>query len=143
MPALIKLSFDECERLLRRGTFGRIVLSTPHGNNIVPVNYAVHGDAVVVSTSPEGMLARYADGADLLFEVDLVNDERWNGWSVVARGRGRVGYDGANDRPAPVRPWADGDRSCEVRLAWDKLTGRRVGVAWDAEAAMYSRRAVR
>lgn len=111
----------------------------------MPVNYAVHGHDVVVRTSPEGILARYADGAELLFEVDLVDEERWNGWSVVARGRGRIGYDDPHVPPVPtyVRPWAEGDRTCELHLAWDELSGRKVGVAWDAEAAMYSRRNVR
>ena len=116
------LTVDECERLLRRGTFGRVVLSTPHGNEIVPVNYAVHESTVVVHTSPDGLLARHADGAELLFEVDLVDEERWNGWSVVARGRGRISHDFR--AVPPVRPWAAGERSCELQLRWDVLTGR-------------------
>jgi hypothetical protein len=143
MPALIELSVAECERLLRRGTFGRVVLSTPSGNHIVPVNYAVHEATVVVRTSAEGVLAQYADGAELLFEVDLVDEERWNGWSVIARGRGRVENVGPGPGTVPVRPWAAGDRSCEVRLTWERVSGRKVGAAWDAEAAMYSKRAVR
>lgn len=143
MPSLIELTADECDRLLRRGTFGRMVLSTPLGNEIVPVNYAVHESAVVVHTSPEGVLARYADGAELLFEVDLVDEENWHGWSVVARGRGRTGHAALIDTPvASVRPWAGGDRSCEVRLTWETLSGRKVGDAWDAEQAMYSQRSV-
>jgi len=144
MPALTDLSLDECQRLLRRGTFGRIVLSTPYGNEIVPVNYAVDEATVVVNTSPGGRLARYADGAELLFEVDLVDEERWHGWSVVAKGRGRISFHDLDGRAAPsvTRPWADGDRRCELRLTWRSVSGRKVGVGWDAEAAMYSRRAV-
>lgn len=141
MPSLIELTADECERLLRRGTFGRMVLSTPRGNEIVPVNYAVHESTLVVHTSPGGLLGRYADGADLVFEVDLVDEERWHGWSVVARGRGRVSSD--YRAVPPVRPWADGDRGCEVQLTWDQLSGRRIGAGWDVEEAMYSRKAVR
>jgi len=141
MPSLTVLTVDECERLLRRGTFGRMVLSTPHGNEILPVNYAVHEATVVVHTSPDGLLARYADGAQLVFEVDLVEEERWQGWSVIARGRGRVSSD--YRAVAPVRPWAAGGRTCEVQLSWDELSGRKLGAGWDAEEAMYSRRAVR
>ena len=146
MPALSVLPADECERLLRRGTFGRIGLSTPRGIDIVPVNYAVREATIVVRTAPDGMLARYADGADLVFEVDLVDEERWHGWSVVARGRGHIGrYDPDPDSSAapPARPWASGDRSHELQLAWDELSGRKVGEGWDAAEAMYSRRAVR
>jgi hypothetical protein len=141
MPSLSELTADECERLLRRGTFGRVVLSTPHGNEIVPVNYAVHESTVVVHTSPEGLLARYADGADLVFEVDLVDEERWHGWSVVARGSGRISFDFR--AVSPVRPWADGDRCCELQLTWERLTGRKVGAGWDTEESMYSRKDVR
>ena len=143
MPALTELTVDQCERLLRRGTFGRVVLSTPRGIHILPVNYAVQGAAVVVRTSADGLLARYADGAELLFEIDLVDEERWHGWSVVARGCGRIEHAGPGNGTVPpaVRPWADGDRACELRLTWDELSGRKVGSGWDAEAAMYSRRA--
>lgn len=142
MPALIELTDDECEHLLRRGTFGRVVLTTPHGPDIVPVNYVVEGHSVVVRTAPDGMLARYGDGATLLFEVDLVDEERWHGWSVVARGRGSVA-DAGPVAAARVRPWAAGHRAREVRIAWDELSGRRVGTGWDLQATMYSRRDVR
>jgi hypothetical protein len=109
------------------------------------VNYAVQEATVVIRTSAEGILARYAEGAELLFEVDLIDEERWHGWSVVARGRGRIEHtdSGPGTVPPPVRPWAEGDRSCELRLTWDELQGRKVGAGWDAEAAMYSRRATR
>ena len=26
-----------------------------------------------------------------------------------------------------VRPWADGDRGCEIRLHWTTLSGRQIG----------------
>ena len=141
MPALIELTVEECERLLRRGTFGRVVLSTPLRTEVLPVNYAVHDSTLVVHASRDGLLARYADGADLVFEVDFVDEERWQGWSVVARGRGRVSTDFRG--VAPVRPWAAGERTCEVQLGWDELTGRKVGAGWDPEETGYSRRAVR
>jgi uncharacterized protein len=140
MPSLAVLAVDECERLLRRGTFGRMVLSTPERTEILPVNYAVHEATVVVHTSPDGLLARHGDGAELVFEVDYVDEERWQGWSVVVRGRGRVSVDFR--AVPPVRPWAAGERSCEVQLTWRELTGRKVGTGWDPEAAMYSRKAI-
>ena len=141
MPVLREIAPSQCERLLRRGTFGRVVLTTPDGPEIVPVNYAVRDDTVVVHTSPDGLLARHADGRRIAFEVDLVDESRWHGWSVVAHGVGEIGpaapEAAAPDRP---RPWADGDRSCELRLPWTRLTGRRIGDGWDLEATMYSRR---
>jgi nitroimidazol reductase NimA-like FMN-containing flavoprotein (pyridoxamine 5'-phosphate oxidase superfamily) len=143
MPTLSVLTIGECERLLRRGTFGRVVLATPHGPDIFPVNYAAQGDEVVVRVSPDSQLARFGDGAELLFEVDLVDEERWHGWSVVARGRGQVVAEPGADAGPTARPWVDGDRHCEIRLRWDQLTGRKVGLGWDAEAAQYSLRVMR
>ena len=52
----IDLTHAQCERLLRAGTTGRIALSTPDGPHIVPVNYSVVGDAIVVRTTPYSLL---------------------------------------------------------------------------------------
>jgi nitroimidazol reductase NimA-like FMN-containing flavoprotein (pyridoxamine 5'-phosphate oxidase superfamily) len=142
MPALRELSPSQCERLLRRGAFGRVVMATSDGPEIVPVNYAISADTVVIRTSPTGLLARHADGRSIAFEVDLVDESRWIGWSVVAHGTGQILPDPDDRSPDRVRArtWADGDRSCELRLAWTRLTGRRVGDGWDLEGSMYTRR---
>jgi nitroimidazol reductase NimA-like FMN-containing flavoprotein (pyridoxamine 5'-phosphate oxidase superfamily) len=130
MPAIHELDHAECQALLRRGSFGRVVLATPKGVEILPVNYAVHDDTIVMRTSSLSLLTRHGDGADLVFEVDEVDPAYWSGWSVVARGRG-VLVRSANDVPLArrVRPWPDGDHSWELRLTWTELTGRRVGGA--------------
>jgi len=144
MPVLTTLSGSECERLLRRGTFGRVVLMSPLGPEILPVNYAVQGDEIVVRVSAGGTLARHGTG-EFAFEVDQVDEERWHGWSVIARGHGAV-VEAVVDEPkngVRARPWADGDRPCELRLTWTELTGRRIGVGWDLESGMYSRKATR
>ena len=129
MPALHVLDPAECERLLRRGSFGRLVLSTPEGPEIFPVNYAVQDDAIVVRTSSSGAIARHGDDAEVVFEIDRVDEEYWSGWSVVARGRGELASDPTDDVTVgrPVRSWVDEDRDSELRVAWRELTGRRVG----------------
>lgn len=143
MPALHELDPVQCERLLRRGTFGRVGLSTPHGPVILPVNYAVHDDAVVIRTTADGVLARYGHENQIVFEVDAIEEERWRGWSVLAHGRGRLVVDPSRRPPGEVaRPWAGGERTAELRLVWTELTGRRVGDGGDPEASMYSRRPV-
>ena len=138
MPEVHEIDLPTCERLLRRGAFGRFALTTPRGPEIVPVNYVVRDDAVVVRTDPTAVLARHGAGAPLVFEVDAVDPEYWSGFSVIARGVGEV----VEDPPKPgsgtptARPWADGDRSCEVRLRWTELTGRRVGRRGDLESLL-------
>jgi nitroimidazol reductase NimA-like FMN-containing flavoprotein (pyridoxamine 5'-phosphate oxidase superfamily) len=129
MPAIHVLASAECERLLRQECFGRLVLETPEGPEIFPVNYAVQGDAIVVRTSSSGTIARYGHDAEVVFEIDLVDQEYWSGWSVVARGRGELVGDPSDDVPAGrrVRSWVDEDRDSELRMVWRELTGRRVG----------------
>jgi hypothetical protein len=134
---LRELAPSQCERLLRRATFGRVALTTPDGPEILPVNYAVRDDNVVVRTSPDGLLARHADGRRIAFEVDLVDESRWHGWSVVAHGVAEIVSDPGPARGGAPRPWAGGDRGCELRLPWTRLTGRRLGEGWDLEAGMY------
>lgn len=130
MPAVQRLAASTCLELLRRETFGRVALAGPRGPEIVPVNFVVVGGTVVFATDPRSVLGQFADGSALALEVDAVDPERWQGWSVVARGLGRRHADGAevpaDHRCRPV-PWAAGDRSAIIELSGLKLSGRRVG----------------
>jgi uncharacterized protein len=130
-----ELSNRECEALLRAGVAGRIALSTPTGPHIVPVNYSVVDDAIVVRTSPYSLLGTHGRETTLAFEIDGFDVERERGWSVQARGRAEVVTDRAElERlrlAAPRQPWAGGARVLVLRLRWTELTGRRLGDAWD------------
>lgn len=144
MPELLELPYEKCEQLLRAGVLGRIVLNRPTGPEIVPVNYVVVADAILIRTTPGSLLDRYVDGAAVAFEVDDVNYERWHGWSVVARGRGqRVSPEQLTDeeRHVPGPPaWVSRDEESWIRLRWDALTGRRIGSGWSPLAEMPVRR---
>jgi hypothetical protein len=139
MPQISELEERECLSLLRAGSFGRFGVQTKHGPLVLPVNYVVRDDTIVVQTSPLGVLATYGDGATVAFEVDQVDEERWHGWSVVARGQARLVHGLPPGGPAKARPWADGDRSSELQLTWSELTGRRVGTARDVTSARPAR----
>jgi uncharacterized protein len=134
MPDPRELDRAECERLLRNGVVGRMALSTPEGPHIIPVNYAVVDDTVVVRTSSYSVLGTYGPNAMVAFEVDHVDHDRHVGWSVVARGRAWVEVD--PDQVARIRdgwqprPWASGTRNLYLRLRWDSLTGRALGKDW-------------
>jgi uncharacterized protein len=139
MPQIIELDQRECLSLLRAGSFGRFGLQTEEGPLVVPVNYVVRDDTVAVQTSPLGVLATYGHGATVAFEVDQVDEELWHGWSVVARGQGRLVHGSPPGGPARARPWADGDRSSEFQLTWSELTGRRIGTGRDVAPAAPAR----
>lgn len=135
MPESRELSPSECEALLRAGVVGRVALSTPGGPHIVPVNYSVVGSAVVIRTSPYGVLGTYGRDSTLAFEVDGVDHERQRGWSVVVRGRAEAVHDPDEiDRIRRVwepRPWASGSRTLFLRLHWNEISGRQLGGSWD------------
>lgn len=130
MTSLATLPAHDCERLLRGAVFGRLAFSTPGRLEVIPVNYSVMGDAVLVRTTPGSLLDRHADGATLLIEVDEIDHERWHGWSVVARGlaeRIEEGQLTIGERVSPGPPsWVSG-RDVWIRLRWDEITGRKLG----------------
>jgi nitroimidazol reductase NimA-like FMN-containing flavoprotein (pyridoxamine 5'-phosphate oxidase superfamily) len=135
MPESRELDPQECERLLRAGVVGRVALATPEGPHIIPVNYAVFEDTIVVRTSSYSLLGTYGRSTMLAFEVDHVDHDRHVGWSVVARGRGWAEVDQEEieriRRSWQPRPWAAGTRNIYVRLRWESLTGRRLGTDWN------------
>ncbi len=131
-----EMTEEECRQLLGAGGVGRVALSTPDGPHIVPVNYAVHDDAIVIRTTPLSVLGTYGWKQRLAFEIDHVDHERWRGWSVVAAGPGERVEDPAELAALRAfwdpRPWAGGQRLLWIRLRWDRLTGRQLGQGWSA-----------
>lgn len=135
MAEAYELSYSQCEAILRAGVFGRIACSTPDGAHIVPVNYSVVDEAIIVRTALDSMLAKHGKDAPVAFEVDHVDYEYHRGCSVVARGEIAIIEDPAEmahiKRTWEPRPWARGDRPLLLRLRWTHLTGRQLGHGWD------------
>ena len=146
MPDSRELSYSECEAFLRAGIAGRVAMSTPGGPQIVPVNYSVVDNAIIVRTSPYSLLGTYGRDTTLAFEIDQFDHPNQRGWSVVARGRADVVHDRAElDRIRKVwepRPWASGVRTLVVRIRWTELSGRQLGTGWDPRSEMPVRRVV-
>ena len=131
----VELSTSEAEALLRSGVTGRVAVSTPQGPHILPVNYSVVDDCVVVRTSPYSLLGTHAHGATVALETDVLDHERQRGWSVLVRGRASVITDelqlDAIRRVWPPRPWAAGQRTLHIGIRLDEVTGRQLGRGWD------------
>jgi nitroimidazol reductase NimA-like FMN-containing flavoprotein (pyridoxamine 5'-phosphate oxidase superfamily) len=134
MSEVEELSYASCRSLLSGGVFGRVGVCTPEGPRILPVNYSVVGEAIVIRTTSDGVVATYGVSAPMVFEVDHVDYEDHRGWSVVATGTGEIVEAGADlalvRRTWEPRPWAGGERPLYVRLPWTELTGRRLGQGW-------------
>jgi nitroimidazol reductase NimA-like FMN-containing flavoprotein (pyridoxamine 5'-phosphate oxidase superfamily) len=135
VPESHELSTDQCEALLRLGMVGRVAFSTPAGPHMVPVNYAVVDESIVVRTSPYSLLGTHGRNTVVAFEVDGFDHELERGWSVQARGRVEVVT--ANQELYRIRevadpsPWANGVRALYLRLRWTELSGRQLGANWN------------
>lgn len=144
MDEPVELSYAKCRDLLAGGVFGRVALCTPSGPRIFPVNYSVVSEAVVFRTSAYGMVANHDWSSPMAFEVDYVDYADHKGWSVVAIGPGERVEDPEEldhiKRTWDPRPWAGGTRPLYVKLAWDELTGRRLGGGWTHENELPVRR---
>jgi len=130
-----QLSVSACESLLRSHQVGRVAVSTPAGPHIVPVNYTLIEDAVIIRTSAYGVLGTYGRNATLALEMDGLDHEQARGWSVQVRGRCVAVEDHreiARLREAVQSPpWASGSRSLYLRLQLDELSGRQLGAGWN------------
>ena len=134
MTDLETLTPDECWRLLGKRVVGRVGFDIGHGPRIHPVNYRVDGRSVVLRTTEDAELARFvemfADGSLVAFEVDEIDYEWHNGWSVLIEGR----IERVDDveqlhrlHAAWPRPWVDGARNVVARVTPREITGRRLG----------------
>ncbi|HEX6514461.1 MAG TPA: pyridoxamine 5'-phosphate oxidase family protein [Nocardioidaceae bacterium] len=129
----VEMTVEECLDLLARGVIGRVAMATPMGPRIVPVNYAMYEDTIVFRTTPYSELGTYGWNTDLAFEIDHLDYEAHQGWSVVAIGRAELVEDPVDLQDIRAHwdptPWAGGRRHLYIRLRWRDVTGRWVGGA--------------
>jgi|SRR5215212_2246662 nitroimidazol reductase NimA-like FMN-containing flavoprotein (pyridoxamine 5'-phosphate oxidase superfamily) len=141
-----ELSEAECIELLRAGLVARVAICTPAGPHIVPVNYSVVDDAVIIRTSPYSIVGSHARGSLAVLEIDDFDYERQHGWSVVVRGRADVvtDIDALDHIKRTWNPdaWAAGSRNVYLRVPWSELSGRRLGAGWNPADTLPARRVV-
>jgi uncharacterized protein len=116
----------ECYARLRAQSVGRIGVIDADGVVIVPVNYVVDADDIVLRTSPYGLLGLGSPQRAAL-EIDHVDNEHHRGWSVLVRGTlSVVDPDEAIEIAARTKleTWPSGMRTMTVRLHPKSVTGR-------------------
>ena len=121
---LTDLDTAECYRLATTEPVGRLVWTGSDGPSVVPVNFTLENDTVLVRTAAYSALARECDDSRVAFEVDTYDPDSRLGWSVIMTGRASVGFvqPGA---PAPDA-WPVGAKAVQLTIAVDKVTGRRL-----------------
>ena len=106
----------------------RVVWSGPDGPAIVPVNYAVADGFLWFQTTATSRLARDCCGHEVLVEVDQVDVATHSGWSVVLTGVAVCMK--STDDPGMLgnlQVWPHGSREVLLKVAPDRITGRRLG----------------
>ena len=129
LRAITKLMPAECRRLIAPGGVGRIAFGTISGPIVVPVNFAVLADSIVIRTA-EGTVIDGHAGEQVALEVDHIDEALCQGWSVLVRGPAhRVAHPAELRRlqeDAVVWPWAGGEREVYVRIVPREVSGRRI-----------------
>ena len=124
------ISPSRCRELLESQSIGRIAWQAADGPQILPVTYAYHEGTIIFRTSPYGVLSELVRPTDVALEIDELDQQSRQGWSVVVQGRAQ----GIAEPDQLVRmwtvggvvPWASGIRNVFIQIVPHRITGRIV-----------------
>lgn len=123
------LGRGECLDLLRTQPVARLGLSIHALPVIVPVNFAVLEEEIVICTAAGSKLAAACHRAVVALEVDDYDAMNHTGWSVLVQGGSRV-IDDATEvhgaRDLALRPWANESADRWIAVSTDLISGRRI-----------------
>ena len=122
------LDRDECLRLVRSSTLGRIAVQVDGQPLVFPVNFTLDGADVVLRTD-EGTRLYKTRGSLVAFECDEADGMYHTGWSVIFTGRSVEVLDPAEFarlRSLPLGPWCPGPNPVILRISARTITGRRI-----------------
>jgi uncharacterized protein len=84
-----ELSVSACRDKLKNATVGRLGVSIDALPVVLPVNFAVDGNSIVIRADPGTKLSAAMNEAVVAFEVDDFDSEARRGWSVLVQGIAR------------------------------------------------------
>lgn len=127
---LEELSLEESLELLASEQVGRLGVVVDGQPVIFPVNYVLDGQLVVFRNDP-GTKLTHASLDRVCFEVDRIDPERHEGWSVVVQGIGREITEALDDasvreRALDLQTWITGEKGHWVRISTPRISGRRL-----------------
>jgi uncharacterized protein len=131
------MSQSRCQELLESQNIGRVAWQAADGPQILPVTYAYHDGTIIFRTSPYGVLSELVRPTDVALEIDELDQENRQAWSVVVQGRAQ----GVAEPDQLVRmwavggvvPWASGIRNVFIQIIPHRITGR-IAMARPAQA---------
>jgi nitroimidazol reductase NimA-like FMN-containing flavoprotein (pyridoxamine 5'-phosphate oxidase superfamily) len=123
------LTEQECLDHLRSAVMGRVGISVHALPEVLPVNFAMLGDAIVFRSAQGSPLSQASRNAVVAFEVDGVHPAGGSGWSVLVVGRSSEVTD-PDEVQAALQTipdgWVAGERELVFRITTDRLSGRRI-----------------
>ena len=126
------LEHGECLDLLRMASFGRIGLLVDGLPVVLPVNFRLDDDRVVVRTVRGSKLAAATRNAMVAFEVDESDPATGDGWSVMVRGIAREMANVEHARSSWNAAWLDDRDARFVTISLDVVSGRRLNLGHGA-----------
>lgn len=120
---------EDCLALLASASLGRIAVTIGAVPAIFPVNYRVLDGQIVFRTGEGTKLHHATKGVVVAFEVDRVDEDHREGWSVLVVGVARAVTDAEQADAVLERlphPWAPGNRQHVVAIVPEFISGRRI-----------------
>ena len=125
----------ECARLIAPSGIGRLAYCGRFDLTVLPVNYVLRDGTIFFRTAQLGAtdedLRTGIEHAEyrVAFEVDDIDTEAREGWSVLIQGPAHHCDDPAERADAlmaGVDPWPDGDREHFISITPVRISGRRI-----------------
>lgn len=123
------LDRQECLALLGSVPVGRLGLSIDALPVIVPVNFVLDGDRIIIGTGEGSKFDAAVAGVVVCFEADYWDPLDHHGWSVLVQGPTWVVTDERDlerCRRLPLRPWGQPEDLRYVAIGVEVLSGRRL-----------------
>lgn len=130
--ALSTITTRECVELLRESAIGRLGVTDRAMPMILPVNFRVYNDWVVVRTHPGSTMAAAARNTVVAFEVDRADLGQRTGWSVVVVGHASLITGGTLFKALSdldLLSWAPGGEDGYLVIKMERVSGRRLAFA--------------
>jgi nitroimidazol reductase NimA-like FMN-containing flavoprotein (pyridoxamine 5'-phosphate oxidase superfamily) len=125
-------SREQCLALVASVSIGRVVYTDQALPAVVPMNFVLDEDEVVIHTGSGSTLAAAIRNAVVAFQVDDFDSDTTTGWSVTITGRARL-VDGGEEATRlsrlPLRPWVPTKNGQLIRIPARHVGGHRLGPA--------------
>jgi nitroimidazol reductase NimA-like FMN-containing flavoprotein (pyridoxamine 5'-phosphate oxidase superfamily) len=125
-------SREQCLALVASVPIGRVVYTDQALPAVMPMNFVLDGDEVLIHTGSGSTLAAAIRNAVVAFQVDDFDSDTTTGWSVTITGRARL-VDGGEEATRlarlPLRPWVPTKNGQFIRIPARHVSGRRLGPA--------------